>query len=152
MDRTRKILLSELAGSCLLTVLLVAVYETGLLLPGGWAGADSGIVVTLQFLMQFLTLSVIPLALFLFRTGLVRRDLRNGGQQVSRRLLFWGSVRMMLICVPMVLNLFFYYAFGDLAGFFYLAVILALSLFFIYPGRKRCMHECHLDNPEEEDK
>ena len=106
----------------------------------------------LQFLMQFLTLSVIPLALFLFRTGPVRRDLRNGGQQVSRRLLFWGSVRMMLICVPMVLNLFFYYAFGDLAGFFYLAVILALSLFFIYPGRKRCMHECHLDNPEEEDK
>ena len=98
MDRTRKILLSELAGSCLLTVLLVAMFETGLLLPGGWAGADSGTVVTLQFLMQFLTLSVIPLALFLFRTGPVRRDLRNGGQQVSRRLLFWGSVRMMLLC------------------------------------------------------
>jgi len=42
MDRTRKILLSELAGSCLLTVLLFAMFETGLLLPGGWAGADSG--------------------------------------------------------------------------------------------------------------
>ena len=149
MDRTRKILLSELVGSCLLTVLLVAVYETGLLLPGGWAGTDSGTVVALQFLMQFLTLSVIPLALFLFRISSVKDALSGDERHGFRHLRFWGSVRLMMLCVPMVLNLFFYYAFGDITGFFYLAVILALSLFFVYPGKKRCQHECRLDQPVE---
>ena len=51
-----------------------------------------------------------------------------------------------MLCLPMVLNVFFYYAFGDVAGFYYLAIILALSLFFVFPTKKRCEHECYLTN------
>ena len=148
MDKTRQILLTELVGSCLLALLVVAVFETGLILPGGWADLGNETVVTLQFLMQMLTLAAIPLALFLFKIGYVRAILHTDESHVSSHLLFWGSVRMMILCVPMVLNMFFYYAFGDSVSFFYLAVILALSLFFVYPSKKRCEHECHLDNSD----
>jgi len=55
----------------------------------------------------------------------------------------------MMLCVPMILNTFFYYAFGDSVSFFYLAVILALSLFFVFPNKKRCEHECSMDNSEQ---
>ncbi len=30
-----------------------------------------------------------------------------------------GSVRLMLLCLPMIANIFFYYAFGDAVSFFY---------------------------------
>ena len=76
--------------------------------------------------------------------------LQSDESHVSRKLLVWGSVRLMLLCLPMIANIFFYYAFGDAVSFFYLAVILALSLFFVYPSKKRCEHECSLDNPEHE--
>lgn len=150
MNKTRKILLTELVGSCLLALLVIAVFETELILPGGWADVDNRTMVTVQFLMQILTLAVIPLALFLFRIGYVRAILHTDESHVSCHLLFWGSVRMMMLCVPMVVNTFFYYAFGNSVSFFYLAVILALSLFFVYPGRKRCEHECHLDNSDQD--
>ena len=149
MDKTRKILLTELIGSCLITLLIIAVYELELLLPGALADVDSSTLVTVQFLMQLLTLAAIPLSLFLFKIGYVSSDLHTNESHVSRKLLFWGSVRMMMLCVPMILNTFFYYAFGDNASFFYLAVILALSLFFVYPSKKRCEHECSMDNSEQ---
>lgn len=150
MDKTRKVLLTELISSCIITLLIIAVYELNLILPGGWADAESSNMVTVQFLMQLLTLAAIPLALFLFKIGYVRSDLHTDESHVSRKLLFWGSVRMMMLCVPMILNTFFYYAFGDNVSFFYLAVILALSLFFVFPNKKRCEHECSMDNSEHE--
>ena len=148
-DKTRKILLIEFFGSCLITLLIIAVYELELILPGAWADVESSNMVTVQFLMQLLTLATIPLALFLFKIGYVHSDLHTDESHVSRKLLFWGSVRIMMLCVPMILNTFFYYAFGDSVSFFYLAVILALSLFFVFPNKKRCEHECSMDNSEQ---
>ena len=99
MDKTRKVLLTELISSCIITLLIIAVYELKLILPGGWADAESSNMVTVQFLMQLLTLAAIPLSLFLFKIGYVRSDLHTDESHVSRKLLFWGSVRMMMLCV-----------------------------------------------------
>lgn len=148
MIETRKILLTEFILSCVITLAIVAVYETELLLPGMWASVGNHIIVTTQFLMQLTTLGAIPLALFLFKIKSVKSRLSSDESCVLRKLLFWGSLRILLLCIPLILNTFFYYAFGDSTSFFYLAVILALSLVFIYPGKRRCVHECHLDNPE----
>ena len=150
MDKTRKILLSEFYGACLIALIIIGVYELRLVLPGNWGDVESAKMVSLQFLMQLLTLAAIPLALFLFKIGYVQTLLQSDESHVSRKLLVWGSVRLMLLCLPMIANIFFYYAFGDAVSFFYLAVILALSLFFVYPSKKRCEHECSLDNPEHE--
>ena len=51
MDKTRKILLTEFFGSCLITLLIIAVYELELILPGAWADVESSNMVTVQFLM-----------------------------------------------------------------------------------------------------
>ena len=99
MDKTRKVLLTELISSCIITLLIIAVYELKLILPGGWADAESSNMVTMQFLMQLLTLAAIPLSLFLFKIGYVRSDLHTDESHVSRKLLFWGSVRMMMLCM-----------------------------------------------------
>lgn len=149
MDKTRKILLTELIGSCLLALMIIVVYEVRLVWPGGWVGVENSTLVTVQFLMQLLTLAVIPLSLFLFKIGYVRGVLQADESHVSRHLHFWGSVRILMLCVPMVLNIFFYYIFDEVVSFFYLAVILGLSLFFVYPSKKRCEHECHFDNSDE---
>lgn len=148
MIETRKILLTEFILSCVITLAIIAVYETELLLPGMWAGVGNHIIVTTQFLMQLTTLGAIPLALFLFKINSIKSRLSSDESCVLRKLLFWGSVRILLLCIPLILNTFFYYAFGDNTSFFYLAVILALSLVFVYPGKRRCVHECHLDSPE----
>ncbi len=124
-------------------------YETEILLPGMWAFAgDSQISVVLQFSMQLVTLAVIPLALFLFKIRYVAASLRADESHVCRQLLFWGTIRMLLLCIPMTLNMYFYYAFGDIVGFYYLSIILALSLVFVFPSKGRCERECHLDNCE----
>ena len=52
----------------------------------------------------------------------------------------WGIVRLCLLNVPMVINLVCYYLFVG-AGFGYLAIILFLSLFFVYPSLSRCYNE-----------
>ncbi len=41
MDKTRKILLTEFFGACLITLLIIAVYELNLILPGAWADTES---------------------------------------------------------------------------------------------------------------
>ena len=87
MDKTRKVLLTELISSCIITLLIIAVYELNLILPGGWADAESSNMVTVQFLMQLLTLAAIPLALFLFKIGYVSSDLHTDESHVSRKLL-----------------------------------------------------------------
>ena len=69
------------------------MYELELILPGAWADVESSNMVTVQFLMQLLTLATIPLALFLFKIGYVHSDLHTDESHVSRKLLFWGSVR-----------------------------------------------------------
>ena len=150
MTETRKTLLTELIASCALAFTIIIVYECQWLLPGMWVGAENHVLVMLQFIMQLTTLAAIPLALFLFKIGSIRDALSTDESHVNRALLMWGTARMMLLCVPMVANVFLYYATGEVVSYFYLAVILALSLVFIYPSKKRCEHECHLDNPTDE--
>ena len=87
MDKTRKILLTELIASCCLALLLVGSYETGLLLPGFWATEDnSQLLVLLQFCMQLTTLIAIPLALFLFKIRYVADSLQADESHVDRQL------------------------------------------------------------------
>ena len=51
-----------------------------------------------------------------------------------------ASARMMLLAVPLLLNILFYYLFMKVM-FAYLAIILAISLIFIIPTVARCESE-----------
>lgn len=136
MNRLRHILQAILWTSVVLIILIAVVYENHWLLEGGWADSP-----TLQFgwqiVMELVTIVAIPTALFLFRFKYVRRLLAEGRMKALRT---WSIARLLMLCVPIVLNAVLYYQFMAVA-FGYMSIILLLSLFFVYPSRARCEQE-----------
>ena len=139
MKQTKNILTAELFVMVALSLLTVVLYETDTLAAGTLTGVNN-----LQFLvtttMELLTIGFIPLSLYLFRIGFFRRSLTTAAEK-PRRLLLWGTLRMMMLCLPMLLNTLFYYLFGFSVAFGYMAIVLFLCLFMIYPSMKRCEYE-----------
>ena len=93
--------------------------------------------------MEVLTIVAIPLALKLFKLKPIAARLATTTGVSALRL--WGVVRLQLLCVPMVVNIVSYYLFMWV-GFAYLAIILLLSLFFVYPSLSRCYNETGSSN------
>lgn len=149
MKQTIRTLATALWGFLTLYIGIVAAHETDLLHSGVFFQHAS--LIYAQFAMQLLTLAAIPLALYMFRFGGVHRQLTKGGDASARNLKLWGLVRMMLLCIPMIINVLLYYLYAKEVSFFYLSVILLLSLVFIYPSRGRCERECNA-HPETENK
>lgn len=118
-----------------LTLAIVAVFETNLLPVGLLTigdGSDEFVAVTV---MEILTLAAIPFALRMFHFTLVAEAL-----PYDTALYRWGMFRMMLICLPMVVNTVGYYLYMNVA-FGYMAIILFLCLAFIMPTKARCEAE-----------
>lgn len=136
MKRTQSILTIEIAAFVVAALIVVVLFESNTLLEGSLADSK-----THEFLvvtgMELLTLCTVPLALRLFKFKSAERSLKENGQQA---LLKWGTIRIMLIVVPMLLNVILFYLFGNVA-FGYMAIILFLCLFFIYPTKSRCEAE-----------
>ena len=53
----------------------------------------------------------------------------------------WGTLRLMILGNLLVINTFFYYAFGFEASYGYLAIVVLLSMVFIFPTMNRCIAE-----------
>ena len=115
---------------------MVLLYETEMLEPGTLL-FDGEFVFLMQVIMEFLTIAVIPLALKLFAFKAVKRKLVNGK---GAALLPWGTARINMLCLPMLVNTFMYYQTMSPA-FGYMAIILVLCLFFVYPSIGRCIEE-----------
>lgn len=87
--------------------------------------------------MELTTILVIPMALKLFSLKVIRRKLLA---EKGDALLFWGTTRINMLCLPMLINTFMYYQTMSPA-FGYMAIILVLCLFFVYPSIGRCIEE-----------
>lgn len=119
-----------------LTLFLVALYEMEWVEPTNLAG-DVTLVYVITVVMELLTIVVIPVALKLFRFKWVHRKLMS---DKAIALLPWGTLRLNMLCLPMFINTFMYYQTMSPA-FGYMAIILFLCLFFIYPSIGRCVEE-----------
>lgn len=137
MERTRRILMTAVWVSIVVALALAVVFETGMLLPGYCAG-DVKMAFFILSMMEILTICAIPLALRLFRFRKVNAALLAGHEH---SLLFWGGVRLAMICVPMVANTLFYYLFDLKPAFGYMGIICLICLVFIYPSKSRCLQE-----------
>ena len=137
MKLTQRILSINFWFLLLMTLLLVVLYETELLLPGNFVG-DRNFVFFMQVVMEFVTIAVIPVALKLFSWKTIHRKLL---EQKESALLFWGTARINLLCLPMLINTFMYYQAALSPAFGYMAIILFLSSFFVYPSMSRCLAE-----------
>lgn len=146
MARIQKLLLFFFVASIVVSLTMVLLYETNILLPGIKEELASQKFVV-AVIMELVTVVFIPLALYLFKISFVSKSLvmRDGKTQLLR----WGLIRMAMLCIPMMLNTFFYYFFGLEVSFGYLAIILFLCLFMIYPSMNRCLAETA--SPEADD-
>ena len=111
--------------------------------PVGVLAGDQEAEFILASIMEVLTIVAIPLALKLFKLKPIAARLAATTGVSALRL--WGVVRLLLLCVPMVINIVSYYLFMWV-GFAYLAIILLLSIFFVYPSLSRCYNEAGSSN------
>lgn len=131
---TQKILMLNFWLMLVVTFFLVLIYELEVVEP---MDCNTQWVFFWQVMMEIIAIVCIPVALKLFSIKVVRRRLVSGK---GAALLPWGTVRLNMLCVPMLIDTFLYYQTMSPA-FGYLAIILFLCLFFIYPSRSRCFSE-----------
>lgn len=125
-----------------LTLLTTGLGEADVL-PVGVLAENKEAEFVLASIMEILAIVAIPLALKLFKLKPIANRLAAPAGVSALRL--WGVVRLSLLCVPMMVNIVSYYLFMWV-GFAYLAIILLLSLFFVYPSLSRCYNEAGSSN------
>lgn len=136
LKQTQKRLLLNFWLILLPSFLLVVLYETELLEPTD-ISHDVNFVFFMQILQEVVTIAVIPLSLKLFKMKKIHEKLVK---EKGPALLKWGMIRIDMLCIPMLVNTFMYYQTMSPA-FGYMAIILFLCLFFIYPSLGRCYSE-----------
>ncbi len=144
MKKTRYTLLAVCLGSVAVSLLMAALYESDTLAVGALVGYD-GAEFVLASAFELVSIAVIPIALRLFKMRVVRRSLASEGEAA---LLRWGVLRLLLLCVPLVANTLLYYLFMS-PSFGYMAIILFLCLFFVYPSKARCHYELNSSDSED---
>ena len=87
--------------------------------------------------MELITLCVIPFALRLFKFKWVKKLIKKQG---TKGLLDLKASQILMLSSPMILNAIMYFLTRQVAHF-YLAVILFLCMFFIYPSQERLNNE-----------
>ena len=136
MKNTQKTLMAVYIAIIVVTLLLVALCETGVL-DSGQAAHNKQAEFIATTIMELATLGCAFLALRMFKFKAVRQELLS---LQAPALLKFGLLRLMLLEAPMLINTLFYYMFMN-PTFGYMAIILLLCLPFVYPSMGRCIAE-----------
>ena len=136
INNLRRMLLLEFWIPVLICLCIIILYENDLLLSGSWHDnkMDEYYV---AIVMELVTICLIPLSLRLFKFHRVKQDLQTSEGLMLRK---WGSVRLLMLTLPMMVNCWLYYQFMNVA-FGYMGIIGLLSLCFVYPSKARCSQE-----------
>lgn len=137
MKQTKYILTAEMLGSVLISLIIIVLYESGALLPGSFSDNANTEFLAVTF-MEIITICMIPLSLKLFKFKKISLSLKN---DTNRGLTKWGTIRMAMLCVPMMVNTLCYYLFGFNVAFGYMGIIGLICLAFIFPSTSRCINE-----------
>jgi hypothetical protein len=146
MEKVSKILKMFFYGILAVAVLIVILYETGLLTSGA-LGGDKAAEFPVLTTMELLTVCLIPLSLYFFHIKAIRNNLLAVPAQ---SLLTWGFVRMAMLAFLLVVNTLCYYLYMN-PSFGYMAIISAICMLFIYPSVGRCKEETTDDNDNPND-
>lgn len=133
--------MAELYASIIISLIVVVLYETEIFMPG-ILETDTNTEFMIVSLMEILTICMLPLALRLFKFKKISNAVTDEGAQGLAR---WGSVRIMMICLPMVINTLLYYLSGLNVAFGYMAIICLICVIFVYPSMSRCMAETNCE-------
>jgi hypothetical protein len=136
MKETRNLLMSIFFLAIAIALGIVIVYETDMM-ETGLLAEDKNSEFLLTSTMELLTLGSVFLALRLFKFNVVHSQLVA---QKASALSKWGTLRLLLLMVPMVVNTLLYYLFMN-PTFGYMAIIQLLCLPFVFPSMNRCQAE-----------
>lgn len=143
MNKSHRILLIEFWIPIIVCFCMIVLYENDFILSGGLQG-DTMTEYRLAIAMELITICFIPVSLRLFRFKSIKCALEK---EKANALIRWGSVRILMLALPMVVNCGLYYQFMNVA-FGYLGIIGLLSMIFIYPSKMRCVEETKNDTQE----
>ena len=140
MKRIQKILLLNYLFSLGLSLLWVVLNENDVFEFVGTLHTDANSDFMLTSVMEIITICSIPIALRLFKFGTIRETVRKDNSQLHSTFLAFSLVRLDMLLVPMLVNAVLYYLFMNVA-FGYMAIILFLACFFVFPSQERCEKE-----------
>lgn len=136
MKKVQRALLAILIVACIMVVIMAFLFEFNVL-PCGILQGDDKTEYLIAIILELTTICVIPLSLRLFKFGKIRRRLVKGKEKA---LVKWGTLRLLLLCVPLVANALCYWLFKS-PTFAYMAIMLFICLFFVFPSMERCVSE-----------
>lgn len=125
-------------------LIVVAVFETGVVDPMDIFSPQVAFVVAT--IMELLTIAVIPFALRFMKFGFVaRRITRAEGDEARMQECHKLSLyRLTMLTDLMFFNTLLYYLSALTVAYGYMAIILLISLGFVYPSLSRFNYECGL--------
>ena len=136
----------EYVAVWVLPLLLVALYETGVMTEGAYAGD-----VRMDYVLQTVgILLAIPLSLRLFSLSLVKNVKQRSLPEALKSYRRWSEIRTGMLVVPVLVNLSFYYLTLNNTGVLCAMMALIASLFCV-PTRKRMLDELDLVKEENEE-
>ena len=115
---------------------IVVLYELDVLESGALADSKQTEFVALT-VMELSTLAMAFLGLRLFKFPMIHTQLVT---EKEPAMLKWGLLRLFILEVPMIVNTYLYYMYMN-PTFGYLAIILLLTLPFVFPSEGRCLAE-----------
>lgn len=142
MKTIRNSLLYAFWTPIIITLIIIILGETDII-PNGMLNTYQQAEFIITCTMEILTIILIPLALKLFTFKAISKQLHSNLSLTHLKR--WGLLRIGMLTMPMLINIVCYYLFVS-AAFGYLAIILFLSLFFVYPSLSRCYNETDNSN------
>lgn len=136
MKHTRNLLLYELWTSIIISAIIILLYETDIINPGTIVARSNTEFVCVTT-MEILTICLLPLSLRMFKINNIQKRLKEGGVHALAK---WGSIRMLMICIPLIANTLMYFMSMNVS-FGYMAIIFFICLLFVYPNMGRCVAE-----------
>lgn len=137
IEKTRKILTAMFVGVVTATLLLVVLFECAVIEEGLLAGTSTTTEFAVTYVLELLTIALLPVALRLFKFRRIEADLQ---QRHGLALRMWGVLRLSVIELLLVFNTILYYMYLN-TSFGYLAIIVVLCMPFVWPSRQRCLAE-----------
>ena len=136
MKKVSKQLMAFYIAQIALALVVVVLFELDVL-PVGVMADDKQSDFIFTALMEIVSLGAAFLGLRLFKFKAIHDDLVKRQETAMWK---WGMARLIILEAPMVIDTLLYYIYMN-TTYGYLAIIMLLTLPFVFPSENRCIAE-----------
>ena len=136
MKKVSKQLMAFYIAQIALALVVVVLFELDVL-PVGIMADDKQSDFIFTALMEIVSLGAAFLGLRLFKFKAIHDDLVKRQEKAMWK---WGMARLIILEAPMVIDTLLYYIYMN-TTYGYLAIIMLLTLPFVFPSENRCIAE-----------